>query len=277
MVSRKRNRGNARKARRIATSHGNPESPQSYTKKGGLQDPFYWPISWMQMRYQRDNLANCRHGTGLLGTNDPNVTSFCSIFEATISQKLAMGTVIIQAFIESIQMTDKLFPGCLGSRNFRVHMKSLYLCLGTQSVLHWETGSLEQMYAIYCAGVVIYLEAYNKFDDFKARCVRLKMKLDDVAGGGERATTLFFSKRIHCSCLKEKKRLVKSLPKTSICGLCMETKECKDLRRCGTCNVVQYCSESCQEADWPSHKEHCKSFWSSMKKCKESDEISAFT
>ena len=116
---------------------------------------------------------------------------------------------------------------------------------------------MEQLYSWYVAGVVIYLEAYEG-RDFKSRCVRLKMKLDDVIGGGERAAALFFAKRAPCSCLEEKKRFLKNLAKTSICAACNEIKDCTSLMRCGGCRVVQYCSENCQRADWPIHKDQCK-------------------
>lgn len=116
---------------------------------------------------------------------------------------------------------------------------------------------MEQLYSWYVAGVVIYLEAYEG-RDFKSRCVRLKMKLDDVIGGGERAAALFFAKRAPCSCLEEKKRLLKNLAKTSICAACNEIKDCTSLMKCGGCRVVQYCSEDCQRADWPVHKDQCK-------------------
>mmetsp|Transcript_30414 Transcript_30414/g.55165 ORF Transcript_30414/g.55165 Transcript_30414/m.55165 type:complete len:145 (-) Transcript_30414:29-463(-) len=129
--------------------------------------------------------------------------------------------------------------------------------MGVNCVLNWETGKSQHVNAGYCAGVVIFLEDYEGLD-FKARCIKLKMRLDDVIGGGERAATLFFSKRTSCSCLDENKRRVKTHPKMSICCVCNEAKDCKTLRRCGSCKIAQYCSSSCQKNDWPIHEGHCE-------------------
>ncbi|KAF8164625.1 hypothetical protein K438DRAFT_2025256 [Mycena galopus ATCC 62051] len=39
------------------------------------------------------------------------------------------------------------------------------------------------------------------------------------------------------------------------CGL--ETKDHDDLKKCGRCHLVRYCSCECQKKDWPSHKRFC--------------------
>ena len=38
------------------------------------------------------------------------------------------------------------------------------------------------------------------------------------------------------------------------------------LKKCGSCQVVSYCSVECQRAHWPDHKEFCKKTHAQMKK-----------
>lgn len=55
--------------------------------------------------------------------------------------------------------------------------------------------------------------------------------------------------------LKEKYRQAKSEEsKMGTCFHCEERKERKDLKVCGICKWGQYCSQACQKAAWPEHK-----------------------
>jgi len=256
--SRKRKKGKARKALRATLSGARRQPlPQScqHGKARTAKPPepkFFWSPTWQEERVNRRN-GQCEHGITSFSI-EPEL--FKSSFEMMISQFLANGKTLIEALIASFPIATSSFPGNLDDSNFRESLKSLYLATGTNSVCSWE-GYEEEVYIWYCAGVIIYLEEYEGLD-FKARLVKLKMRLDDVVGGGERAATLFFSKRIPCSCLDEKKRRVISYPKTSVCCVCNEVKDCKTLMRCGKCKIVQYCSEECQKDDWPIHQGQCE-------------------
>ncbi len=39
------------------------------------------------------------------------------------------------------------------------------------------------------------------------------------------------------------------------CEVCGKTSQ---IRKCGRCKIIQYCSIQCQKTDWPSHKSDCR-------------------
>ena len=48
---------------------------------------------------------------------------------------------------------------------------------------------------------------------------------------------------------------------TGLCYNCYEPRTSeKILQRCGGCQLVAYCSRSCQQEDWSDHKQVCKEF-----------------
>ena len=47
-----------------------------------------------------------------------------------------------------------------------------------------------------------------------------------------------------------------NVPDAPECALCEDSHE--DLKKCGRCESVRYCSEECQEEDWPQHKRVCR-------------------
>ena len=60
------------------------------------------------------------------------------------------------------------------------------------------------------------------------------------------------------SCMIETHKQIREagFPVKSICNVCNTTSETMYL--CGKCKSVGYCSKSCQQKDWNSHKGECK-------------------
>lgn len=63
-------------------------------------------------------------------------------------------------------------------------------------------------------------------------------------------------------CSKQCKKLVATTYKnqniqkpTTMCKVCLKTG--KDVKRCGRCQRVYYCSRECQKSDWSEHKVDC--------------------
>ena len=92
-----------------------------------------------------------------------------------------------------------------------------------------------------------------------------RQKLLELMDGDEHTLVQFFRKQIPCSCLDEKYKEVKSIPKMGVCfsGQCplpgnMAVRS--KMLRCTGClddQYVSYCSRECQEAHWSEHKKFC--------------------
>ena len=73
----------------------------------------------------------------------------------------------------------------------------------------------------------------------------------------------FLRKRIPCSCLKQKRKEVKSITKMGrccrrACPLPNRMTAKNTMVYCTKCKLANYCSRQCQEADWKMHKQLCQ-------------------
>ena len=192
MPSRKRNQGKARKA----TRGGNRQSfPQSNPSAPPPRPKFFWSESWLHERAQRLAHLKITCGHGDVGPFSMESYFFRSTLDLIISQKLGKTKTLIEALIESFPIAVSSCTGNLDDRDFRESVMAVYLSIGANSCLSFDAGYKEEIYIGSVAGAILFLESYEEHD-FKARCIKLKMKLDDVIGGGERAATSFFAKRI---------------------------------------------------------------------------------
>lgn len=49
-------------------------------------------------------------------------------------------------------------------------------------------------------------------------------------------------------------------PVTNRCPGCSETKNIKEMKKCGGCHLVNYCNATCQKRDWKRHKKSCMEY-----------------
>jgi hypothetical protein len=111
-----------------------------------------------------------------------------------------------------------------------------------------------------CAILTIFVKSTI---DPERELVPDRQKLLELLGDIDEHTLVqFFRKQIPCSCLDEKYKEVKSIPKMGICyndncplpgHMAVRSK----MMRCIRCRNINYCSRECQEADWPHHKDDC--------------------
>ena len=101
--------------------------------------------------------------------------------------------------------------------------------------------------------------AVSSFEPGDPKSDPVKMRTErSLIEGNERDIVRFFSKRINCDCLKQKRKDTKSETVLSWCNHCKKRRIRKQLMVCTGCNYSLYCSQKCQSADWPFHKKFCR-------------------
>jgi hypothetical protein len=61
-----------------------------------------------------------------------------------------------------------------------------------------------------------------------------------------------------CNCLEERKDVASSMTKLCCCFSCCVKFPTDELKLCGGCVGIQYCSKDCQKKDWYNHTRICK-------------------
>ena len=122
---------------------------------------------------------------------------------------------------------------------------------------------LDQYRSIRMAKAIVILENYNVtgslVETIHSPKVATKMRdHQPTISSGRRDALKFFSKRVSCSCLKERyQEARRTQPKMGLCYGCDEEIERVALSVCSRCMITQYCSRECQVANWPIHKVEC--------------------
>ena len=114
--------------------------------------------------------------------------------------------------------------------------------------------------ATHIASAIVLLDNYKETMSFNEVYLtrRVAAKVRDIRGGNLRDDLKFYSKRVSCSCLKKiYSDARKTMPKQGFCQHCNETKERALLSVCSRCRIDQYCSRECQVVDWRRHEMHC--------------------
>mmetsp|Transcript_31853 Transcript_31853/g.66954 ORF Transcript_31853/g.66954 Transcript_31853/m.66954 type:complete len:261 (-) Transcript_31853:241-1023(-) len=260
MPSRKRDKGKARRAKANATTANDDGRQQQLYQQPARQDDeqqFCRLINTMSLEEEK----RCDHGYPPVPDDD-----ICGRW--MVSFKHALTTLIdgddfgsrahdpTSSFTEIIVQIEEggesLSDAYLIAENLK--RTTMYLAsLGTDYFLQRPFWHLE-MAGIVATGILVI----ENFDEFVSNGHTFISMLQDLVGGGERALTRYFSKRINCSCLKERYAQLRDQPKVSLCSQCFQETLIKKLMMCTRCRGVHYCSEECQTAHWPEHKRFCK-------------------
>lgn len=119
-------------------------------------------------------------------------------------------------------------------------------------------------WALDIAKTISILEHHDGTDSLGAalnsRRATLKMLTLSTSSiiSGRRDALKFFSKRVPCSCLKQRHQQArKTIPKIGRCMGCWEETERAALSICSRCMITQYCSRECQVAYWHEHEDAC--------------------
>eukprot|EP00985_Skeletonema_marinoi_P017010 scaffold9252_cov160-Skeletonema_marinoi.AAC.1 len=135
---------------------------------------------------------------------------------------------------------------------------SVFLSAGVQDILKGRYSG-----ARVSAAIIRYLADYIAVHLKQTQALVNYPKIHEVHVGGDIHTLVkFYRRRIHCSCLDEKYKEVKSAPKMGYCYnspckfLCGQVERSKTFY-CSRCRCVTYCSRGCQKAHWRTHQIAC--------------------
>lgn len=134
------------------------------------------------------------------------------------------------------------------------------------------SGNIDQSSDVYIAQAIVILENYDGGDDIRStfHTPKVANRLTDLRCSSSPKSALpsrrdllkFLSRRISCSCLKEKYRYARqTLPKFSACSWCGQQKKRELILVCSDCKIKLYCGKVCQAASWNNvHKHECAHF-----------------
>ena len=247
MVSRKRNKGKERKAKKAEK-----EAEIERTKR--RQTWQYWVTGECNIMGE----ITCNHGfdvSMILNNKNHPVPYFLDTFFIN-SEKGRICSLV------NLRDTFQLHPAVWNNASHRQMARNLLVCIVTNVLLLLETDKGIKS-ASYMSDAIIVLEKFHETAGdidlaFYSRTAGSKRR-DNVGDNMIRDLLKLYSKRITCSCLKKMySEARKTLPKVASCESCDEVMERSSLMVCSKCRVHQYCCRECQVTAWPEHKESCE-------------------
>jgi len=141
---------------------------------------------------------------------------------------------------------------------------SFLLSSGTSKVMEGNIKIACKYAALSC-----YFEQYVEVDLLNTRAFPNWCKINELYAADMHTLVSFLKKRIPCSCLDEKYKEVKHIPKIGLCCSPECPLPCGMTERsltmcCSRCRAANYCSRECQVASWQGHKGEC-AFYSDLK------------
>jgi hypothetical protein len=134
---------------------------------------------------------------------------------------------------------------------------SFYLFNGTRGVLDGNITCARTFAFIAC-----YLEEYIAVHLHKTKVTHNPTKIVELWKADEHTLVKYLRKNTPCNCLDGKYNDVKSIRKMGYCynpqcSITDRRVERSKMLYCTRCLQANYCSQECQKAHWPRHKEFC--------------------
>jgi hypothetical protein len=255
MVSRKRSKGQARRAKAIEKEKAHRMREYLKVMKGPREMARLVPS--LQGHVMWSN-CSCRHGLALLTDlrlEEEIVKKFTNEFNTFLENytgtPLNWANIVQMAYRRAAQVTFNAYD--IMWEDDRI--VSFLLTCGTQHLLDGNMSSARDCAFIACS----YQQFYRVFIH-KTHPNENIPKLIETYTADDHTLVSFFNKRIGCSCLSEKYKKVKSLPKMGICFnefCCKTSLERQKTKCCSRCRLETYCSRDCQSDHWKVHKVIC--------------------
>ena len=185
------------------------------------------------------------------------ITSFFHTYNTIIkTTKLGKAAKI------SMKTAYNNFPEAVNNESNRDIVKKIFISIGVSSLL--EPNKFHSQMARGWAAALMLIGSYTPSSPippgmFDERDASNFLRDADTLDGCKRSSVKFFINQIPCNCLDELYAQIKSTtPKMSHCYHCTNMKERSSIFICTGCERVMYCSELCQIANIPKHKQECK-------------------
>lgn len=259
MVSRKRSKGQARRAKAIEKERANKMREYLKVMNGPRETPQLVPSLHEHVIFWSN--CSCRHGLALstdLRIEEEIVTKFTNEFTTVLEDysdtPLAWTSIVQLAYLKSYGH----YLAATGQQTDLSRIVPFLLASGTQHLLDERTNSARD-----CAFIALAHKEYNEVYVKKTRTFVNSTKLIELYLADDHTLVSFFRKHIGtgCSCLYEKYKKVRSIPKMGICfnPYCSQRLlERQKTKCCSRCRVETYCSRECQLKHWEDrHKTTC--------------------
>ena len=246
MVSRKKLQGQARKAKATEKKRG----------------PLFQLLKQLRIHPKnRSSITACTHGWS---PNEFDSDHDCHKFVEVIMEITTKSSVAGTACSDVIDTTEHLYPEVWYHKESLEWIRKALVSIGASIILAKD----DDREVFDCSIVIglcehIYQQLASTMYGFQPFCIYARVH--DLLNADRRRLVSYIKKRIPCSCLDDKYKEVKALPKMGTCRYrkCSHLRSkvaLSDMMSCERCRIQHYCSEQCQAADWQRHKEndHCK-------------------
>jgi hypothetical protein len=166
---------------------------------------------------------------------------------------------LVTSFRETLRTTREIYPEIWSDPSKLELIRKFFLSWGTQNYLDGKGPNAARAGAYLARYIEQYVATYLN----KTQSNLNWSKVFELESGDEHTVFSYLKRNIPCSCLDKRYKEVKHIEKTGVCWnpkcrLANGNPSKRSLMTCIGCEHAQYCSRSCQKADWHHHKSHCK-------------------
>ena len=252
--SRKKIKGQARKAKAKAAAANNSELANRSGREGILQT----------------QPNECNHGNQVdVEAPDVCVHFIQWFFQFFLNNTLTLntpGASVTLTVVTALETAYNKFPEAVNNESNREIIKNDFISTGASYLLGRSGPDTSAIMSRSCATALMFIDSYDPSFPVPAghlddRDAKVWLRNLDIMNGCYRSLVKYFAKQTPCNCLDELYAQVRSTtPKMGHCFGCRQTKERTTLFICTGCERSTYCSKACQIAHVPKHKDDCK-YW----------------
>eukprot|EP00984_Skeletonema_dohrnii_P001763 scaffold586_cov112-Skeletonema_dohrnii-CCMP3373.AAC.9 len=253
-VSRKKAAGKARKAAKVKAG-GEVKEDERGDNNDNDDAMTNRQLRSVASRYRNAPISHdttiCSHGLLEMPFTLLNfVDKFTEVFYAADGGNTLSGSIMRARNATNVEFADVW--------NDSAKLEIIISCLlsnGTENILDGDYD-----YAGGIASVARYLHECIAVELKQTQALSAWPKIHQVHEGDIHTLVKFYRKRIPCSCLDEKYKEVRSIPKVGYCynlQCSFPGVERTKLLYCSRCRCVTYCSRECQKANWTVHQTIC--------------------